>query len=244
MRYGAFCVAAALTSGLWAQSAGSRPAAGEKPANEAVQRIDTSATVFREIMNVSDKAIPDELLAKARCVGIIPGVKKAAFIVGGRYGKGVLVCRQATSPRHWSGPATVRIEGGSFGAQIGGGETDVVLVVMNQKGMERLESDKFTIGGDASVMAGPVGRTAQAETDAMMTAEILSYSRARGLFAGVSLQGSTLRPDNEDNRLIYGRSVTQKDILEGQVPPPASAAPLYAVLNRYSPKAATKTSRR
>jgi lipid-binding SYLF domain-containing protein len=239
MKYGALCLALALTSGLWGQS----DKAEQKSANEAVERIQRSATVFQEIMNVPDKAIPDELLGKARCVAIIPGVKKAAFIVGGRYGKGDVVCRNSTFPHQWTGPSTVRVEGGSIGAQIGGGEMDIVLVVMNQRGMERLLSDKFTIGADAGVMAGPVGRSAEAATDAMMTAEILAYSRARGLFAGISLQGSTLRPDNDDNRAVYGSEVTQKAILEGQVTPPAAAAPLYEALNRYA-RAATKTSHR
>jgi len=211
--------------------------------SDAVQRIDTAASVFREVMSIPDKAIPEELLSKARGIGIIPGVKKAAFIVGGRYGKGVMVCREVNAPHHWSGPATVRIEGGSFGAQIGGSETDVVLVVMNEKGMQRLDKDKFTLGGDGAVAAGPVGRNAQAETDAMMTAEILSYSRSRGLFAGVSLQGSTLRPDNDDNHAVYGKDVTQTEILHGRVPAPAAAAPLYDVLNKYAP-AKTTTSHR
>jgi lipid-binding SYLF domain-containing protein len=233
------CVALALSSGLWAQS----DKGNQKSGNEAVERIQRSATVFQEIMSVPDKAIPDELLAKARCVAIVPGVKKAAFIIGGRYGKGIAVCRNSTLPMHWTGPSTVRIEGGSFGAQIGGQESDVVLVVMNQRGMERLMTDKFTLGADAGVMAGPVGRSAEAATDAMMTAEILAYSRARGLFAGVSLEGSTLRPDNDDNRAIYGKDVTQREILEGHVPAPAAAAPLYPVLSRHAP-AATKTSRR
>jgi len=233
MKYQALGLALILSSVLGAQS----------KENEAVQRIDTAATVFTEIMAAPDKAIPNELLSRAVCVGIIPGVKKAAFIVGGRYGKGVLVCRTGETTQHWSGPSTVRIEGGSIGAQIGGGETDVVLVVMNERGAQRLMKSEFTIGGDAAVMAGPVGRSAAAQTDAYLTAEILSYSRSRGAFAGVSLQGSTLRSDDADNRAIYGKAVDHAAILQGKVSPPASAAALYDVLNKYAP-ATTKTSRR
>jgi lipid-binding SYLF domain-containing protein len=143
-----------------------------------------------------------------------------------------VVCR---TDNGWSAPSTIRIEGGSVGLQIGAGETDLVFIVMNQRGMNRLMEDKFTVGGDASVMAGPVGRTGEAQTDAMMHAEILAYSRSRGIFAGVSLEGATLRPDNDDNRELYGRNEAQRQILTGAVKPPAAAEPLYAELNRYAP---------
>ena len=165
-----------------------------------------------------------------------PRVKKAGFIVGAKYGKGILVCRTGHG---WSAPSTVIVEGGSFGFQIGAGETDVVLVVQNKSGERRLMQDKFTFGASAGAMAGPVGRTAQAETDAELHAEILSYSRSRGLFAGIDLSGSTLRPDNDDNQAIYGRQVTQREILTGKVRPPAAADRLYAELNRYSPAGTT-----
>jgi SH3 domain-containing YSC84-like protein 1 len=199
--------------------------------SDTLDRISDAGNVFQEIMNAPDRGIPQDILSKAQCVGIIPGVKKAGFIVGAKYGKGIMVCRTA---RGWSAPDTVIIEGGSFGFQIGAGETDVVLVVQNRAGERRLMQDKFKFGVNAGVMAGPVGRNAEAETDAQLHAEILSYSRARGLFAGVDLSGSTLRPDHEDNRALYGRGVDQREILTGRVRPPAVANRLYAKLDRYA----------
>ena len=170
-----------LTMGVvWASSEGSQ------------KRIKESAGVLSEIMAAPDKGIPEDLLEKAQCVGVVPNLKRAGFIVGAKYGKGVVVCRgpEATG---WSAPSTIRIEGGSVGLQIGAGETDVVFIVMNERGVNKLMKDKFTIGGDASAMAGPVGRSTEAQTDAMLHAEILSYSRSRGIFAGVSLEGATRR---------------------------------------------------
>src|SRR5450759_242853 len=163
---------------------------------DSEKRIRESANVFTEIMSAPDKGIPQEILEKAQCIGIVPNMKRAGFIVGAKYGKGILVCRSGS---RWSSPSTIRIEGGSIGLQIGAGETDLVFIVMNKSGQDKLMQDKFTFGGDASAMAGPVGRSAEAQTDAKMHAEILSYSRARGVFAGISLDGSTLRPDREDN---------------------------------------------
>ena len=200
------------------------------------KRISESATVLNEIMSANDKSIPEDLLEKAQCVGIIPNLKRAGFIVGGKYGKGIVVCRAAGG---WSAPSMVRVEGGSVGLQIGAGETDVVFIVMNQRGMDKLMKDKFTIGADASAMAGPVGRSSEARTDAMMHAEILSYSRSRGVFAGISLEGATLRPDADDNREAYGRAVTQEEVLHGRVKPPAGSDALYAELNRYAPSKAS-----
>lgn len=199
---------------------------------QVAQRIDEASKVFAEINTAEDKGIPQDLLEKAQCIGIIPGMKRAGFIVGGNYGKGVLVCRAGIG---WSAPSMIRAEGGSIGLQIGAGETDVVFIVMNQRGMDKLMEDKFTIGGDASAMAGPVGRSASAHTDALMRAEILSYSRARGVFAGITLNGSTLRPDRDDLRALYGRDVTQREVLTGKLRHPAAAAPLYTSLNRYAP---------
>ena len=198
----------------------------------AQKRVAESGAVLGEILDAKDKGIPEDLIEKAHCVGVVPSLKRAGFIVGAKYGKGVVVCRTAAG---WSAPSTIRIEGGSFGFQIGAGETDVVFVVMNNRGMSNLMKDKFTLGADASAMAGPVGRSAQAETDAMMRAEILSYSRSRGVFAGVSLEGATLRPDHGDNRELYGRDITSRQILTGRVHHPASASTLYAELNRYAP---------
>jgi len=208
-------------------------AADEGP-READKRMHESALVLSEIMNAGDKAIPDDLLHKAQCVGIVPNLKRAGFIVGAKYGKGVLTCR-VHEGTGWSAPSTIRIEGGSIGFQIGAGETDVVFVVMNRGGEEKLMADKFTVGGDATAMAGPVGRSTTADTDVMMKAEILSWSRSRGVFAGVSLSGATLRPDNDDNAKVYGRPASQREILEGRVPPPPAATQLYDELNRWAP---------
>lgn len=204
---------------------------GVEPPNGAQKRVAASAEVLSEILHAKDRGIPEDLLGKAECVGIVPSLKRAGFIVGAKYGKGVVVCR---TDRGWSAPATIRIEGGSFGFQIGAGETDLVFIVMNHHGVEDLMKDKFTLGGDASAMAGPVGRSGEAQTDALMRAEILSYSRAHGIFAGVSLEGSTLRPDNDDNRELFGRDVTQREILSGRVARPAIARPIYGELNRYT----------
>ncbi len=197
-----------------------------------MKRIDEAGKVFQEINSAEDKGVPRELLERAQCIGIIPGMKRAGFVIGGNYGKGLVVCRGTT--RGWTAPAMVRVEGGSIGLQIGAGETDVVFVVMNKRGMDKLLEDKFTIGGDASAMAGPVGRSGAANTDAMMRAEILSYSRARGVFAGLTLNGSTLRPDKDDNTLLYGSDVTQREILNGKARRPAGTESLYAALNRYA----------
>jgi lipid-binding SYLF domain-containing protein len=204
------------------------------PVDEHTKRIQESATVLNEILDAGDKSIPKDLLEKAQCVAVVPNLKRAGFIVGAKYGKGVLTCR-VPEGNGWSAVSTIRVEGGSIGLQIGAGETDLVLIVENKSGMNKLMADKFTVGGDASVMAGPVGRSADASTDAAMRAEILAYSRAHGIFAGVSLEGATLRPDSDDNRKIYGRAVSQKALLSGEVTPPESAAPLYAELNKYAP---------
>ncbi|MCC7496992.1 MAG: lipid-binding SYLF domain-containing protein [Bryobacterales bacterium] len=198
-----------------------------------VKRLNAAATVFSEVMATPDKAIPQDLLGRAQCVVVVPGVKKAAFIIGGKYGRGFVSCRRSTG-RGWSAPASVRVEGGSFGFQIGGSETDVIMLVMNKRGMDRLLTSKFTLGGDASVAAGPVGRSAAAETDAMLTAEILTWSRSRGLFAGISLAGATLRPDESTNKAIYGRSLENKTILTSDMPIPQSARHFVSLLNKYS----------
>ena len=169
---------------------------------------------------------------KAQCVVIVPGLKKAAFFVGGEYGRGFAFCRNQGA---WGGPAAVRFSGGSFGAQIGDESTDVVMLVMNRRGMEKLATDKFTIGGDVSGAAGPVGRTAAADTDILLHAEILSYSRTRGAFVGVSLDGTVVSKDDSEDRKLYRREVNNKAILEGEVPPPGGAMRLISELARYSP---------
>src|SRR5271165_5082472 len=174
-------------------------------------RLNASAETLSDMMHASDKGIPQDLLNKARCVVVVPGMKKAGFIFGAKYGRGFAVCRRPGGSG-WGAPAAMRVEGGSVGFQIGASETDVVLLVMNEGGMKHLLSDKFTIGGDATAAAGPIGRDASAETDAMMHAEMLSYSRSRGLFAGISLEGATLRPDAETNRELYGHDTTNSEI--------------------------------
>jgi lipid-binding SYLF domain-containing protein len=199
----------------------------------AATRLKTSAEVLTEIMKAPDKGIPDELLEKSQCIVIVPGIKKAAFIIGGKYGKGFIECRRA-SGKGWSAPAAVKVEGGSFGFQIGGSETDAIMLVMNKRGAEKLLSSKFTLGADASVAAGPVGRTAAADTDAKMQAEILTYSRSRGVFAGVALDGATLHPDNETNTEMYGGRRTNKQILRGSTRATEAGIQLAADLNRYS----------
>ncbi len=207
--------------------------AANKEEPKEVQRLNEAATVFDEIMGIKERTIPQELLDKAECVIIVPGLKSAAFIFGGKYGKGVISCRPENG-EGWTGPSTVRIEGGSIGFQLGGKETDYVMLVMNRRGVEKLLQSKFTLGGDMSVAGGPVGREADAQTDAQMHAEMLAYSRSRGLFAGVSLNGATLRQDQSDNRVIYGKPVTPRQILLEGLQPPASAQKLIATLNKYS----------
>jgi len=206
--------------------------AGKEKA-EPLQRLDEATAVFKEIMGAPDKSIPQDLLDKSECIVIVPGLKKGAFIIGGKYGKGYISCR-----RHgvgWSAPGTVRVEGGSFGLQIGGSESDVIMLVMNNRGAEKLLSSKFTLGGEGEVAAGPVGRDATAQTDAMMRAEILSWSRSRGVFAGISLQGATLRQDLDDNGAIYGRKVTNREIVQSSsMPVPNAAQGLVSILNKYS----------
>jgi lipid-binding SYLF domain-containing protein len=192
-----------------------------------------ATSVFSEIMATPDKGIPQEYLEKAQCVMIVPGLKKAAFVVGGEFGTGFVSCRKR-SGNGWGAPAAVRMEGGSVGLQIGGSSTDLVMLVMSQRGMDKLLNDKFTLGADASVAAGPVGRTANANTDATMTAEILAWSRAKGLFAGIALNGGTVRNDLDKNEELYGHKMTNKEIIMSDMPAPAAARPLLAALDRYS----------
>src|SRR6202790_4380234 len=198
-------------------------------------RLDASAETLTDMMRAADKGIPQDLLDKAHCVVVVPGMKKAGFIFGAKSGRGFGASRRSGGSG-WSAPAAMRVEGGSVGFQIGASETDVVLLVMNDGGMKRLLSDKFTIGGDATAAAGPIGRGAGAQTDAMMKWEMLSYSRSRGLFAGISLEGATLRPDEETNRELYGRDATNREILTGDFKTPAVAEKFKHALNRESPE--------
>jgi len=200
---------------------------------DAVKRLDSSATVLKEMLGADDKGVPKELIEQAQCVVVIPNLKKAGFIVGAKYGKGFAACRKA-GDTGWTAPAAVRIEGGSVGFQIGASETDVILIVKNKSGVEKLLQNKFTLGAGAEVTAGPLGRDLSAQTDAQMHAQILSYSRSRGIFAGLTLNGATLRPDMDDNTEIYGHPTTNNEILSGSVPAPASAAAFESALRSYS----------
>jgi lipid-binding SYLF domain-containing protein len=208
----------ALATGIWAQE--------ETPDH----RLRSAAGVLRETMGAPDKGIPRDLLEKAQCVVIVPGLKKAAFVVGGDYGRGYAVCRHEGD---WTGPAAIKFGGGSFGPQIGIESTDIIMLVMDRKGMENLAKDKFTLGADASAAAGPVGRTAAADTDASLHAEILTWSRAHGAFAGVSLDGTVVSKDGGEDKRLYGQEVQNRAILHGEVPPPAVGSVLTEVLARY-----------
>ncbi|HEY6988496.1 MAG TPA: lipid-binding SYLF domain-containing protein [Bryobacteraceae bacterium] len=194
-----------------------------------------SAQVLSEIMQAPDKGIPRNLLDDAYCAVIVPGVKKGAFIVGGKYGRGFMVCRGEKHGK-WGAPAAVRIEGGSIGWQIGGSDSDVVMLVMSPEGKRSLLQSKFTLGGNAEVAAGPVGRSTSANTDARMSAKILSWSRSHGVFAGLSLNGATLREDLDVNKELYGKSLTNREIVNSNMTPPAGAQPLITELNKYSPR--------
>ncbi len=202
------------------------------------QRLKESYEVMEAVIGMPDKGIPRDLLNKAECVVVFPSVKKAAFVVGASYGRGVMTCRSGAEFRGpWSAPAFFALEGGSFGLQIGGQATDFVLLVMNEKGARSVMTSKVKLGGDASVAAGPVGRTSSAETDIVMNAEILSWSRNKGVFAGISLTGSTLRSDDDANKNLYGKDLNAKQIiLQGEVKAPPAGKSLISLLDRMSPK--------
>ncbi len=206
--------------------------------NEPAKRLAEASAVFSEIMATPDKGIPEDLLANSHCIVIVPNLKTGAFLVGGKYGKGYISCRNKSGVG-WSAPGTVRIEGGSVGFQIGGSTTDLVMLVMSERGAEKLLESKFTLGAEGSVAAGPVGRTATAQTDAQMHADILSWSRSQGLFAGVALEGATLRQDLDDNATLYGKKLENKQIVTTRVRTPKSAMKLIGQLNRYSARERT-----
>jgi lipid-binding SYLF domain-containing protein len=197
------------------------------------KRLSEAAAVFSEVMATPDKGIPQDLLEKAHCVVIVPSVKTAAFVFGGKYGKGYLMCRNRSGVG-WSAPGSVRIEGGSVGFQIGGSMTDLIMLVMTERGADKLLSSKFTLGAEGSVAAGPVGRTATAQTDAQMHAEILSWSRSQGLFAGIALEGATLRQDLDDNATLYGKRLENRDIVTSGIAAPRAAVRLLGLLNQQS----------
>src|ERR1051325_1805368 len=207
-----------------------------------IKRLDEAAAVFSEVMATPDKGIPQDMLANAHCIVIVPGLKTAAFVFGGKYGKGYVSCRKKSGDG-WSAPGTVRIEGGSVGFQIGGSQTDLIMLVMNERGADKLLSSKFTLGAEGSVAAGPVGRTATAQTDAQMHAEILSWSRSQGLFAGLALEGAPLRQDLDDNAALYGRKLENRQIVTTSAGTPKAATHLIAPFNKSSPRERTKTTR-
>ena len=199
--------------------------------SDIAKRIDASAKVLDEIMAVKDKAIPDRVMSDSKCIAVIPSMIKIAVGFGGNHGKGVATCRTENG---WSAPAPITITGGSWGLQLGGQAIDLVMVVMNQQGMDHLLASKFKLGTDASAAAGPVGRDAGADTDIRMKAEVLTYSRARGLFAGIDLNGAAVTQDKDETRLLYGQFVPLTDILSGKVEPTASSHSFLAVVTRYS----------
>ncbi|HXU40527.1 MAG TPA: lipid-binding SYLF domain-containing protein [Blastocatellia bacterium] len=202
---------------------------------DEVKRLSRATDVFQEIMKTPDKGIPEDLLDKAECVAIVPGLKKGGLGLGGKYGKGLIMCRRPN--RNWTAPSFITIEGGSVGFQIGFTQIDVVMLFMNKNGVDKLIGDKFTIGADASAAAGPVGRQTAAQTNIRLDAQILTYSRAKGLFAGVSLDGATLRSDKDDNREFYGKDIDPRAILlDGSVEMPAEARSLASALSWQSPK--------
>jgi lipid-binding SYLF domain-containing protein len=195
------------------------------------KRIDASAQVLNEIMATPDKAIPDKVMHDAKCVAVIPSMVKVAFGVGGSHGKGVATCRTANG---WSAPAPITITGGSWGLQLGGQAIDLVMIITNDQGMQHLLADKFKIGADASAAAGPVGRSAGADTDWKMKAEVLTYSRARGVFAGIDLNGSSIRPDKDDTEALYGKDVPFGTILNGKEAVPPSSEPFLSAVKKYT----------
>lgn len=201
---------------------------------EVDQRLEAASTALQQVMRADDKSIPRDLLNDARCAVVIPGLKKGGFIVSGEYGKGFMTCRK-TDHGPWSAPAAVTVEGGGFGFQIGGAETDVFMLVMDQEGEKHLMSSQFTLGGEGQIAAGPVGRDATAQTDAEFHAKILSWSRTRGVFAGVSLKGATLREDEDSNKALYGKKLSTKQVIDTMTPPPA-AQPLLSQLSADSPE--------
>jgi SH3 domain-containing YSC84-like protein 1 len=206
-------------------------AASASDRSDDISRIHDAAQVFQQIMNAPDQGIPQNLLESAQCVAIVPGDVKFAFIFGGNYGRGLAMCRTAHG---WSAPVFLAVEGGSIGYQIGGSSTDLVLLFMNSDALQHLLSDKFELGAGASVAAGPVGRHASASTDISMHAEILSYSRSRGIFAGIDLNGTVVKADHSGDQTMYGSGVTRQQIIDGEVPMPAAAESLAHGLTKYS----------
>jgi len=215
-----------------------RAADKDDKSSEEARRLQRSAEVLDEIMAAPDESVPSDLLSKAECVLVVPGMKKGAIGIGGSFGRGEVSCRRGSEQAGpWGPPAMITIGGGSFGLQLGGQSTDVVMLIVNRKGVDHLLKSQFTLGGDASAAAGPKGRSAAAETDATMGAEILTYARSKGLFAGVSLKGTVVKPDEDANKRLYGKAVAAREVLEeGALQTPPAAEPLLAALNKYAPR--------
>src|SRR5579864_524439 len=226
-----------LVLGLCSLLAGVSWSADDKEQSDIAKRIDASAKVLDEIMATPDKAIPDKVMRNAKCIAVIPSMVKIAIGFGGNHGKGVATCRTETG---WSAPAPITITGGSFGLQLGGQAIDLVLIVTNDQGMQHLLSSKFKLGADASAAAGPVGRDTGADTDWKLKAEVLTYSRARGLFAGIDLNGSAITQDKDETRVLYGKFLPFAEILEGKVEAPETAQPFLAAVKKYAGQAAVK----
>jgi len=205
-----------------------------KDTSDEVKRVEAATNVLDEIMQTKDKGIPDKIMEDAKCLAVVPSMLKAGFVVGGRYGKGVATCRTS---RGWSAPAPFTVAGGDWGLQIGGEAIDLVMVVMNEKGMRNLLNAKFKIGADASASAGPIGRAASADTDWKLRSEMLTYSRSRGVFAGVTLNGAVVKQDDDETRVLYGKAVPFADILTGKVAAPAGTEKFIATVRRYSEQA-------
>src|ERR1700723_3692614 len=217
--------------------AGMAWSADDKDQSDIDKRLDASAKVLNEVMSTPDKAIPDKVMHDAKCIAVIPSMVKIAIGFGGNHGKGVATCR--TESGAWSAPAPITITGGSWGLQLGGQAVDLVMIVTNEQGMQHLLSSKFKLGADASAAAGPVGRDAAADSDIKMRAEVLTYSRARGLFAGIDLSGAALTQDKDETRLLYGSFEPFADILSGKVRPTATSAPFLAAVRKYSAQSKT-----
>src|SRR6478752_2338012 len=200
--------------------------------SKATDRVQAAADVLNAIQSAPDSGVPNEILSRADCVAVVPSMLKGGFVVGGKYGRGLASCR---TPKGWSAPAFFTVKGGSFGFQIGGQAVDLVMLIMNNEGMQRLLSSQFALGADASVAAGPVGRHAEGNTDWKMRAQVLTYSRARGVFAGISLNGAVIKQDRDDTRAFYGRMVPYRSLLTGLTPVPADARPFLDALGQYAP---------
>lgn len=221
-------VAAAMCGAMYAQDASTK--ASSNPSDE-VKRVQAAAKVLNEIMATPDKGIPQDVFASAKCVAVVPSMIKGGFIVGGRYGRGVATCRTA---KGWSAPAPFSIAGGSWGLQFGGEAVDLVMLVMNQQGMDNLLSSKFKLGAEGSVAAGPIGRQAEGSTDWKMKSQVLTYSRARGVFAGLELNGAVIKQDNDETRVLYGKMVPFAAILNGRVPAPSGTEAFVAAVRKYA----------